>query len=119
MLTSKIIAEAISRREGLVITAFIAIASLSLMIVDDFWKRRLVARARKKGKPIPENWLKNRTDWRYILVLIIGSVFFLYLQANPQLTNRDFGPLNPIARWMFDEPTHSKQEGGKPMGDRK
>jgi hypothetical protein len=53
---------------------------------------------------VPENWLQNRTDWRIVAFLIVGFVVYLFLLANPQLTNRDFGPLDPLMKFLFAEP---------------
>ena len=98
------LAEAFSRREGLVLVAVLAIGSLSVMVADDWWKRRLVRIARSKGKPVPAHWLQNRTDWRILAFLIAGFVLYLFLLANPQLTNRDFGPLDPMMKVLFESP---------------
>jgi len=104
MLTFQLLAEALSRRDGLVLFAVIAIGSLSVMVADDWWKRFLVRKARRKGKPVPENWLQNRTDWRILASLIAGFVLYLFLLSNPHLTNRDFGPLDPMMKWLFANP---------------
>lgn len=99
-----LLAQEFTRSEVITLVAVLAILSLTLMIADDWWKRRLVRKARAKGRQVPAHWLQNRTDWRILVCLIAGFVLYLILLANSHLTNRDFGPLDPMMKWLFPGP---------------
>jgi hypothetical protein len=92
----------VSREQLIFMSAFIVLA-LAIVIANDLWKQHLVRRAQLRGKRISDHWRQNRIDWRFVAVLIVGFAIYIYLLANPHLTNRDFGPFNPIIKHFFDD----------------
>jgi hypothetical protein len=81
----------------------VVLGALALLVVvaNDWWKRRLVKIAEKKGTTVRADIHNNKTPLTRIVVLILGIGVYAYLLNHPELTNRDFGPLTPLVRWMF------------------
>jgi hypothetical protein len=80
---------------------FLAVVSLVIVIANDFWKKGLVESAEKKGKKARRDLYINKTQWGMVAMLILGFGVYVYLLNHPELTDRDFGPLQPLIRLTF------------------
>lgn len=79
-------------------------STLLILIANDWWKKRLVRKYERKGKKVDPGWYINKTEWAVVAAVVIATGVYAFLLANPELANRDFGPLNPIIEWLFRDP---------------
>jgi len=86
--------------------AFMLVLTLVVIVANDLWKRRLVKRAEERSKPVAANWRNNQTNWKFLAFFVAVFLVFLYVRANPHLTDRDFGRFNPIIRHLFHQDFH-------------
>ena len=78
--------------------------ALLIVVLNDWWKRQLVSRAKADRREIRQDWLVNKTQWGRVGVLAVVGLIYVYLMNHPELTDRDFGPLNPLVEWLFRKP---------------
>jgi len=78
--------------------------SLIIVVINDWWKRRLVEKVQRQHKSVRADLLDNKTQWGAVLVSVIVLALSVYLMSNPDLANRDFGPLTPFVQWFFAKP---------------
>ena len=84
---------------GLVV--FLGIVALIIVVVNDWWKRRLVQKAEGKGKKARKDLHTNNTQWGVVVAIALAIGAYAFLRTHPDLTSGDFGPLTPLIRWLF------------------
>lgn len=88
----------------IIFVVFLGVVSLIIVVANDWWKRRLVKKAEGQGKRARKDLYANRTQWVAVIIAAVGFGVFVYLLSRPDLTDRDFGPLTPLIRWLFSNP---------------
>ena len=78
--------------------------ALIIVVINDWWKQRLVDKARAERRSVRRNLLANKTQWGMVVALVIGFGLYAFLLSNPVLADRDFGPLNPSVEWLLSKP---------------
>ncbi len=87
-----------------ILIVVLGVVVIIVMVLNDLWKRYLVERAEARGKPVREDLRHHKISWGTILVVFFTFVLFAVFYSNPDLVDRDWGPLNPFMRWMFKKP---------------
>lgn len=87
-----------------VLILVLGIGALGIVILNDWWKRRLVDRAHGRRGTIRKDLLSNKTQWGMVIAIAIGIALYAFLLNNPEWTNKNFGPLNPLVEWFFKKP---------------
>lgn len=70
-----------------------------IVVLNDMLIRQSTHDARSESAN-PKN-RSRETQWSLVITLVIGIAIYAYLWNHPELTDRDFGPLNPIRDHFF------------------
>jgi hypothetical protein len=81
----------------------LGVGALMVVIANDWWKKRLVEKKEKKNQKVRKDLRNNNTQWLLVVFLLLGIGIYAYLLNRPDLTNRDFGPITPLMRWLFQK----------------
>jgi ABC-type Fe3+ transport system permease subunit len=77
---------------------------LIVCLLDDWWKRRLVRRAKNQGKEVRKHVRNNRTPLPLVAAVVIALIVFVVALAHPEWGERDLGPFTPLIRWFYAKP---------------
>jgi hypothetical protein len=92
-------------KQELVLGIFLGIVAVIVVVANGWLKRRLVARAERKGKSAREDVSANKkTRWGVIIAIALALGVYAYFLNRPQVTDREFGPFTPLIRWLFSKP---------------
>lgn len=79
----------------------LGLVAVLFVVINDWWKRRLVQQATAHHDPVTPNWSLNQTDWLRVALLVIGFAAYAIVRSNPAWTNDYDGPLSGVVQYLF------------------
>ena len=73
----------------------------AILLLNDWWKRLLIRRAKARNKPIPTHLGPSKTTWPMVAFLVLTiSILALIRYQREWIIKRDWGGFTPIVHHL-------------------
>ncbi len=84
--------------------------ALMVVIANDYWKKRLVAKAANEGRPARKDLHQNETSRSRVVAVVVALFVTGYMIKHPELADREWGILKPLMQWFYSEPPSQRHQ---------
>lgn len=84
--------------------------ALIVVIANDYWKKRLVAKAATAGRPARKDLHQNETSWPIVVVVVVALFITAHMIKHPELADREWGILKPLVQWFYSAPPSQRHQ---------